>query len=136
MSATPAAANRVAQPDIRRKLEQIASRPGLTGFKGFCPVMLTDYRELVDAKLEFTTEYEGRRYWFSSEAARETFMLDPSAYTPARGGIDVVVFDRTGESREGSLDHAVWYRGQLYLFDSAETRAAFAAAPQEHEAVR
>lgn len=120
------------RPDVERKLSRIAERKGLTGFKGFCPVMLRDYRELVDARLEHTVVYEGRQYWFSSAAARETFLLDPTAYVPARGGIDVVIFDRTGESRDGSLDHAVWYRGQLYLFDSEDTRAAFARSPQAH----
>ena len=93
--------------------------------------MLTDYRELVDAKLEHTTEHEGRQYWFSSSDARERFMLDPTAYVRARGN-RCGDLRPTGESREGSLDHAVWFRGKLYLFDSADSRAAFAAAPQEH----
>ncbi|MFO1096438.1 MAG: hypothetical protein U0992_24495 [Planctomycetaceae bacterium] len=132
--AAPATAATGPRADVQRKLSRIAERKGLTGFKGFCPVMLKDYRELVDAKLEHTVIYEGRQYWFSSAAARETFLLDPAAYVPARGGIDVVLFDNTGESREGSLDHAVWYRGQLYLFDSAETRGVFAKAPQAHAA--
>ena len=136
MPAAPPVVKRTVRPDVQTKLDRIAERQGLTGFKGFCPVMLTDHRELVDAKLEHTSEYEGRRYWFSSEEARERFMLDPTAYVPARGGIDVVIFGESGESREGSLDHAVWFKGQLYLFDSAESRAAFAAAPLDHAVTR
>jgi YHS domain-containing protein len=131
-AATPVSAS-TAPTEVQQKLSRIAERRGLTGFKGFCPVMLRDYRELVDAKLEHTAEVDGRPYWFSSAAAKETFLLNPSAYVPARGGIDVVIFDEIGEPRDGSLDHAVWYRGQLYLFDSSETQAAFSASPQLHQ---
>jgi len=133
IAATPVSAS-TAPSETQQKLSRIAERHGLTGFKGFCPVMLRDYRELVDAKLEHTTTYEGRQYWFSSAAAKETFLLHPAEYAPARGGNDVVIFDEVGEQREGSLDHAVWYRGRLYLFDSSETQAAFAAQPQLHQA--
>lgn len=132
ITATPVSAS-TAPSGVQQKLSRIAERHGLTGFKGFCPVMLRDYRELVDAKLEHTTEFGGRQYWFSSAAAKETFRLNPSDYVPARGGIDVVIFDEVGETREGSLDHAVWYRGHLYLFDSSETQAAFSAQPQLHQ---
>ena len=119
--------------EVQVKLSRIAERRGLTGFKGFCPVMLRDHRELVNAKLEHTVEYAGRQYWFSSATARQQFIADPTAYIPARNGIDVVLFDRTGESRDGSLDHAVWFKGQLYLFDSTESQAEFATAPQAHQ---
>lgn len=122
-----------APTDVRQKLSRISERRGLTGFKGFCPVMLHDYRELVDAKLEHTAEHKGRQYWFSSAAAQETFLLNPAPYIPARGGIDVVIYDEIGAQQDGSLDHAVWYRGQLYMFSSSETQAAFSAQPHLHQ---
>ncbi|MBL8851352.1 MAG: hypothetical protein JNG89_16840 [Planctomycetaceae bacterium] len=133
LSGSPISFATAPQGEVQVKLSRIAERKGLTGFKGFCPVMLKDHRELVDAKLEHTVEYSGRQYWFSSATARQQFLADPTAYIPARNGIDVVLFDRTGESRDGSLDHAVWYKGQLYLFDSTESQAEFAAAPQAHQ---
>lgn len=122
-----------APTDVQQKLSRISERRGLTGFKGFCPVTLRDDRELADAKLEHTAQHEGRQYWFSSAAAKDTFLQNPTAYVPARGGIDVVIFDEIGEQKDGSLDNAVWYRGQLYLFSSSETQAAFTAQPQLHQ---
>lgn len=126
------AAREATARDAQEKMARIRSRTGLTGFKGFCPVMLKDYRELVDARWEHMTVYQGRQYWFSSAAAKQTFLLDPSSYVPAAGGTDVVHYQRTGEARDGSLDYAVWYRGQLYLFESEATKAAFMASPKSH----
>ena len=116
----------------REKMELIAARKGLKGFKGFCPVMLRDTRELVDASLEHSAIYRGKQYWFSSEATKNAFLANPDYYAPASGGIDLVHFSQTGEKTDGSLDHAVWFRGQLYLFSSAENKAEFVAAPRNH----
>ena len=38
----------------------------------------------------------------------------------------------TGEELEGSLDHAAWFQGRLYLFASAETMETFVSAPGQH----
>jgi YHS domain-containing protein len=32
---------------------------------------------------------------------------------------------------DGSLEHAAWYRGRLYLFSSADTRREFVDAPSK-----
>lgn len=114
------------------KMARIAERKGLTGFKGFCPVMLRDYRELVDASEEFSVIYQGQQYWFSSADARQAFVANPGAYLPAGGGVDPVVYHQSGQSVAGSLDNAVWYHGQLYLFSSEVTKAEFVAAPRAH----
>ena len=117
---------------VREKMARIASRGRLKGFKGFCPVMLRDHRELVDTKFDQSAVYNGKQYWFSSEEAKHTFLADPTAYVPAGGGIDLVHFKQTGHEQEGSLEHAVWFRGQLYLFSSAASKADFMAAPRDH----
>lgn len=114
------------------KYDRIAAREGLTGFKGFCPVMLRDYRELVDASREHSVIYQGRQFWFSSDAAKQAFLGNPALYMPAGGGIDPVVYHQSGQSVEGSLDNAVWYHGQLYLFSSQVTKAEFVASPRAH----
>ena len=38
---------------------------------------------------------------------------------------DIVRVAAGEEDTEGSLDHAVWYKGRLYLFTGAESRAKF-----------
>ncbi len=114
------------------KFARIRERRGQTGLKGFCPVMLRDQRELVDARPEFAIEFNGETYFVSSAEALETFASDPVKYAPAAAGSDIIHRDLTGEELPGSLDHAVWYRGRLYMFATAETLETFVAAPAAH----
>jgi YHS domain-containing protein len=62
----------------------------------------------------------------------EKFLAEPAKYAPAAGGCDVLHLALTGEELEGSLDHAVWYKGRLYLFADVETMETFVAAPSSH----
>ncbi|QDT34553.1 YHS domain protein [Thalassoglobus polymorphus] len=114
------------------KMELIASRKGMTGLKGFCPVKLRDSRDLVDVSDEFSATFNGKEYRFSSNEALQAFIANPEKYAPAIHGSDVIHLSLTGEEQEGSLDHAVWYKGRLYLFTSVETMETFVAAPSSH----
>lgn len=121
-----------AEESSEDKLARIHERRNQTGLKGFCPVMLRDHRELVDAQPEFAVEFNGETYYVSSAEAQATFSADPVKYAPAAGGSDVIHRDLTGEDLPGSLDYAVWYRGRLYMFATAETLETFVAAPAAH----
>ncbi|WP_437227482.1 hypothetical protein SH661x_000373 [Planctomicrobium sp. SH661] len=121
-----------AQDDQRSKLDQIAARKDLKGLKGFCPVVLRDERNLVDSSFEFIASHNGREYSLSSAEARSKFLAEPAKYAPAAGGCDVIHLALTGEQLEGSLEHAVWYKGRLYLFSGIETMETFVAAPSSH----
>ncbi|WP_417847693.1 hypothetical protein [Thalassoglobus sp.] len=114
------------------KMELIASRKGMTGLKGFCPVKLRDSRDLVDVNDEFSATFNDKEYRFSSNEALQAFIANPEKYAPAIHGSDVIHLSLTGEEQEGSLDHAVWYKGRLYLFTSVETMETFVAAPSSH----
>lgn len=127
-----AASNTQQEETEEDKFDRIRERRGQTGLKGFCPVMLRDHRELVDASPEFQIEFNGHTYYVSSAEALATFQADPAKYAPAMGGSDVIHHDLTGEELSGSLDHAVWYRGRLYMFATAETMETFVAAPAAH----
>lgn len=123
----------VKRDDVKQtKMELIAARKGMTGLKGFCPVMLRDARDLVDAREEYTAVFNEKAYSFSSGEALQAFLAEPEKYAPAIHGSDVIHLSLTGEEIEGSLDHAVWYKGRLYLFTSAETMETFVAAPSSH----
>jgi YHS domain-containing protein len=137
----PSTARRIEAPallpaprDTASKLERIASRKGISGLKGFCPVALRDDRNLLDARPEYSSVFNGKRYYFSSGTALAMFETHPDQYAPAASGNDVVHMALTGEAQQGSLDHAVWFRGKLYLFSSAETLETFVAAPSIHAA--
>lgn len=114
---------------VAKETGKSATSVPLKGFKGFCPVVLKDERRLVEARAQFKSEYRGRSYLFSSSAARQAFELNPQKYVPAGGGTDIVRLAGGEAGVEGSLEHAAWYRGRLYLFSSDETRKAFVEAP-------
>ncbi len=114
------------------KMELISSRKELTGLKGFCSVSLRDSRDLVNVEDKFTALFNGKEYSFSSAEALDKFTADPGKYAPAIRGSDVIHLSLTGEEVEGSLDHAVWYKGRLYLFTTVETMETFVAAPSSH----
>ena len=111
------------------KLRKIAERAELKGFKGFCPVVLRDDRDLSDARPQFKAVFLGKVYNLSSAAAREKFEKNPKMYAPASGGMDIVMSQKDGTEVEGMLDHAAWFRDRLYLFSSAKTKADFEATP-------
>ena len=110
----------------------INHRENLTGLKGFCPVTLCEHRDLVDANPQFSAVYQDRTYYVSSYEALAQFRENPEKYAPVLGGLDVVSSERDGNQVDGILDHAAWYRGKLYLFESAQTLAAFSADPKKY----
>lgn len=118
--------------DYALKMEKIRQRGGMKGLKGFCPVTLRDERELKDALPEFQASYRGQKFHFASAEARAKFQEHPERYAPAAFGADVVVLLRDRDVVEGSLEHAAWYRGRLFLFSSAETYEIFVASPDQY----
>lgn len=123
---------RPAQTGSRGKLQRIAQRGTMTGLKGFCLVSLRDTRRLADALTEFNSSYDGHTYYFSSAEAKTSFDAAPERYVPAAGGNDIVELTDQYRERAGSLDYAVWYQGQLYLFHSRQTLNLFLAAPESY----
>jgi YHS domain-containing protein len=111
------------------KLRLIGERVGVRGLKGFCPVMLRDERELIDANPGYCSIYHGQRYCFSSSEAQARFDASPQKYAPVVGGMDVVVKINSDQAVEGTLDFALWYKDRLYLFCSPESLQAFTISP-------
>ena len=103
-----------------------------TGFKGFCPVMVKTHRKLVPARPEFSTEYNSRPYSFSSAEAKATFDANPTDYAPAADGYDAVFLGDIEEKIEGSLDHAAWFKGHLFLFANPENQQIFMTDPEQY----
>jgi YHS domain-containing protein len=130
-SESPAAAAKVPERSAytQSKYEQIASRKGATGLKGFCPVRLRDHRDLADGQPEYRVQHNGRVYALSSAEALKTFLADPEKYTPAASGYDIVLHQQTGDVVEGVLDHSSWFKGRLYMFTSEENKQTFVSNP-------
>jgi YHS domain-containing protein len=113
------------------EVEKPAAPAPMKCFRGYCPVVLKDDRKLIEAKADIKAEYRGKIYTFSSIEAKETFADNPRKYIPAGDGIDVVRQTAGDNGIEGTLEHAAWYRGRLYLFSSAESRREFVDAPSK-----
>jgi YHS domain-containing protein len=111
------------------KMHKIGERVAQKGLKGFCPVVLREQRELVDAVPVYSSVYEAKRYYFSSAEAQARFDREPQKYAPVAGGTDVVVKATSDQSVEGTLDFAVWYKDRLFLFTSPESLEAFSLNP-------
>ncbi len=97
--------------------------------RGFCPVALRDDRRLRQSLAEFTSEYQGRAYRFSSAEALERFLANPDWYVPFAGGLDVIEV-KQGHVTQGTLDFAVWFRHRLHMFSNADNLAVFRANPR------
>lgn len=112
-----------------QQLQLIAARGNLKGMKGFCPVELKNNRKLVNASPLFQSDYLSKTYSFSSAEAKAEFDSSPERFAPAYAGNDIVRLASGEVDVEGSLDHAVWYRGQLFLFSSSDSRDTFSSSP-------
>lgn len=119
-----------AKEEVDAKLKLIAERGELRGLKGFCPVALRDDRDLKNALPEHHSTFQGRTYYFSTADAKTAFDENPKQYAPISGGQDVVLL-KEKVTKEGSLDHAVWFKDRLYLFTSQKTLEQFVATPKE-----
>ncbi len=119
-----------AKDEIDAKMKLISERGELRGLKGFCPVALRDDRELKNALPEHHSTFKGRTFYFSTADAKADFDEHPQHYAPISGGQDVVLLAEK-VTKEGSLDHAVWFKGRLYLFTSQKTLEQFVATPKE-----
>lgn len=119
-----------AKEEVDTKLKLIAERGELRGLKGFCPVALRDDRDLKNALPEHHSTFQGRTYYFSTADAKTAFDENPKQYAPITGGQDVVLL-KEKVTKEGSLDHAVWFKDRLYLFTSQKTLEQFVATPKE-----
>ena len=100
------------------------------GIKVYCLVTLRKERQYVAGQSQFQTEYQSRIYSFASEAALDEFERHPDRYAPVQNGIDIIAANSGSENVPGSLDHAVWFKGRLYLFSTPENKATFKASPK------
>ena len=101
-----------------------------TGFAiyGIDPVAYFTDRKPVAGRAEFEFRFAGAIWRFANEGNRAAFVADPSIYMPRFGGYDPVDIAR-GVSTPGYPQLWAIAKDRLYLFYSAQARAAFLADP-------
>lgn len=128
--AAPAKSTATVEADER--LRKLAEAREKTGLKGFCPVMLRQRGQLIETKPQFNATYQGKKFQFSSGAAKAAFEKEPHLFAPMHGGLDGVTLLDEDKQLPGSLDHALWFQGRLYLFATKENRAIFVNDPESY----
>ncbi|WP_366524157.1 YHS domain-containing (seleno)protein [Henriciella sp.] len=85
-----------------------------TAVGGYDPVAYFTEGEPVEGKKEFSMQYEGAEWRFSSAENLETFRADPEKYAPQFGGYCAWAVAQ-GDTAKGDPDHWQIVDGKLYL---------------------
>jgi hypothetical protein len=95
---------------------------------GVDPVAYFTERKPVAGRPEFEYRYAGAIWRFDNEGNRAAFATDPQVYVPRFGGYDPFGVAR-GVSTAGYPQLWLVVEDRLYLFYTAQARAAFLADP-------
>ena len=129
----PAQAAYASQPVTAEKQEVTPPQKTMPlGLEGYCPVALMETGSWVEGQARWGARHRGRTYLFSGLEQQQTFLSDPDRYAPALSGDDPVAAIDNGTTSPGQRRYGVTYQKRIYLFESPETRAAFAANPQRY----
>jgi YHS domain-containing protein len=94
------------------------------GLQGYAPVSYHSLGVPQEGSAEFTAEFEGVTYHFTSEANRSRFVANPAGYAPAYGG-----FCQTGAAinKKLDIDPKSWRiaDGVLYLYINDQAMTTF-----------
>lgn len=115
--------------DVPIRLDQLTSGQNISDF---CLVSLREDRRIVMGQREFSVEYHGQKYLFSSVESQQKFRAEPERYAPSAGGLDLVLFRNEREVVQGSLKFATWYRHSLYVFTTQQNRDVFQQTPGKY----
>ena len=102
------------------------------GLEGYCPVTIAERQAWVEGRAQWGVRHRGRTYLFAGPEQQQAFMANPDRYAPALSGDDPVLAFEAGRSEPGQRAMGVTYGSRMYLFSSAETRAAFSADPARY----
>jgi YHS domain-containing protein/thiol-disulfide isomerase/thioredoxin len=104
----------------------------LLAMEGYCPVTLRMTRAWKTGSSDIAHEHEGQTFYFAAHDKRDEFKANPAKYAPRLMGCDPVVLSKNDLAVRGSVKFAAYYEGELFLFQSAESRAAFRKNPAHY----
>jgi YHS domain-containing protein len=97
--------------------------------EGYCPVSIVAMQKWVKGDPAYQAAYDGRSYLFADERGKRMFQADPAKYVPALGGDCAVALVKLGKRVPGSIRHASFHDGRLFLFANADAHKMFQAEP-------
>ncbi|RXR22003.1 YHS domain-containing (seleno)protein [Flavobacterium stagni] len=87
--------------------------------QGYDPVAYFTQKKAVKGKKELSVVHEGVLYYFASNADKELFVKNPSAYEPQYGGWCAYAMGANGEKVEVDPETFKIVNGKLFLFYNA-----------------
>lgn len=87
--------------------------------QGYDPVAYFKQNKAVKGKKDFSSNYEGVIYYFSSQANKDAFTKNPGGYEPQYGGWCAYAMGSNNEKVEINPETFKIVDGKLYLFYNA-----------------
>ena len=122
---------RIVEPDLPLVQKQpVADKVKLlVGLDRYSPVSLAKNRQWRKGKNEFALVWQEVVYLMFDEAEYREFQAEPAKFAPRLLGCDPVVLWTSDRAVPGSTQFGAYFDGELYLFNSAETRDRFKGRP-------
>ncbi len=114
----------------------LGSPQAIVGLDGFSPVALGAERKWVVGKPEYAFEYKGVTYHLASTAELSAFRAQPGDFAPRLLGCDPVVLSETDRAVPGRTAFGAFFDGDLYLFESDESRRRFKTNPPKYTRIQ
>ncbi len=101
----------------------------LVAMGGYCPVTLRSSRSWKSGSPEIKLDYEGQTFYFTASEKRDEFKADPARYAPRLLGCDPVTLADKDIAVRGNVKFGAFFEGELFLFETAESRGKFKQNP-------
>jgi YHS domain-containing protein/thiol-disulfide isomerase/thioredoxin len=108
------------------------SAQGALAMDGYCAVTLRATRSWKPGQKQFSLEHDGQTFLFLAADQRDEFKANPVRFAPRLLGCDPVVLAESDLAVRGSTKFGAYYEGELFLFESTETRARFKKEPARY----
>lgn len=129
IASVPGTSN-TAVPATEEKKPPVATAAGSTlAMDGYCPVTLRSTRTWKPGEKSVSLEHDGQTFYFAAPDKRDEFKSHPDRYAPRLLGCDPVVLGERDLVVRGSTKFGAFYDGELFLFESADTRTKFRKDP-------
>lgn len=126
----------IARADTEPLVEQAVDSHDEIGLEGFCPVTLWSSREWKRGREDYAVTFHGITYHLAGAAERDRFREAPQQYAPKLLGCDPVVLSERDLALPGDISWGAFYDGELYLFQTEDSRRRFKKDPQRYSRTR
>jgi thiol-disulfide isomerase/thioredoxin/YHS domain-containing protein len=104
----------------------------LLALDGYCPVTLRATRAWKSGSSDIALDHDGQTFYFAGAEKRDEFKAHPERYAPRLLGCDPVVLAENDLAVRGSVKFGAFYEGELFLFETADSRVKFRKDPSRY----